>query len=36
LLIFAFFEVFVGDLGFQCGHPHPDSPPVLKFFYSVG
>jgi len=27
--IFAFFEVFSGDLWFQYRHPHPDSPPFL-------
>jgi len=32
---FAFFGVFIGDLGFYYSHPHPDSPLFLRVFLSV-
>ena len=32
---FGFFGIFVGDLGFYCSHPHPDSPSFLRVFLSV-
>jgi len=35
-LLFTFFRLFSGDLGFQHSYPHPDSPSLLKFFPSVG
>ena len=32
---FAFFGVFVGDLGFWYSYPHPDSPSFLRVFLRV-